>query len=272
MTFIPKKLRLLPLSIAVITALSFSTAAFAATVNYETSYGLDNYNNVTVSATATGVVSGDEITFLVNTVPTGTGGTIANNDIVYIDQQKATSSIEKFTFTTKDSKFSSYSSAVKFGSSGAGYTYTAQKSSNVLNTASPRLVTNPVALIKSTSNTVVADNYILAFGTIANGGGGVGVYEYGILYSETSGELEKLTTYESVNLLNSVSGISKKFPASNINTSRNNKDQFAIKLINYTSGKLQDGKYVYTRTYVAYADATGKNVVTLGNIVPTQCN
>lgn len=288
MTFIPKKIRLLPLSIAVMTALSFSTVAFATTtnVNYVTSYGLDG-TNVTVSATATGVVSGDQITFLVNTKPlSGLEADISKDDILYIDQQVATSSVVNFTFTTTNGKFtdSTYAYAVKFGASGTAsgtdYHYATTNSSNILYSASPRLVTNPLALVQSTSGTLLKDKFVLAFGNITNGGSGVGTYDYGILYSTVSGELDKVTTYEYVtsllstrdpingDLTFSFAPHSRKFAGSNRNTS----DQFAVKLIDNSSGKLQGGNKIYTRTYAAYTDTAGKNVVTLGNIIETTCN
>ena len=258
MTFIPKKIRLLPLSVALMTALSFSSGVFAATT-FQTSYTVGT-NVVTVKSevSANVDVGGKQVTYLVNRKPE-VGVPIAATDIIYIDQKAAeTDGSVFFQFTTPTTNLD-LNTSITFGSE-TGTAITKDLTNGVKPNdvlfwpLLPRLVTASDTVTKSITGTSWS-NYLRMFGTVTNSGSSD---KYGILFSRTAGEIDKIDTYSKINALGTdKAAIVQKFPALGKNTN----NQFSIELVNSGSGFLNAGKKCYVRTYATYNDGTTDVVV-----------
>lgn len=263
MIFIPKKLRILPLSVAVITALSCSTSVFAA--SYVTTTTYTGTSTVTVSSTISGAEADEQITYLVHK-----GTPVTEGNIVYIDQDAASSTgSASFKFTTSHLNLSATTS-IKFGAENTPTNeITATETNKILNLTNPRIMSLSDTVLKSVIGSNNANNSLITFGTIA---GGEATDFCGILFSEdasaTTGIAKEFTATE-LGLLVTNSGTVKKFPALGRNglygTDANH--QFAIKLVDGGSGFLKSSTATipvmtyYTRAYGIY-----NGTVTLGDV------
>lgn len=287
MTFIPKKSRIIPLSVALITALSMGTVAFA-DATYYTSYGI-NANTATVTSTISGLdATSQQVTFLVNKTHNPATPIVAS-DIIYIDQRDSASATSlDFQFTTPTSNLS-INTSVKFGTSSATTIVAGTEAadgrgipSDILWVSSPTLSRSVVSSDNIFKSLVANEptNYLLTFGTLTNA---TADDECGILFADGTVEgaqtaLAKLgaensessDNYATITALTPISPSVRKFPS----LGRNSSNQFAIKLVNETSSIFvrDSGKTCYIRTYAIYNKGTATapiNVVYLGPVQST---
>jgi len=241
MTFIPKKIRLLPLSVALITALSLGTSVFSAATLQPpiTTYDAGT-QKVTVSSTVDGVANNEEVTYLVKQ-------TLTPYDIIFIDQKNSllTTSVT-FSFTTAYTNLN-YAATVNFGTA-----TTAKNTPAVPDLFLTRSITGSNTALGTRVSNDSANN-LLCFGTLTNSTTGLdkiesdnAIEEYGILFADNN-------NYSSLNSISTIAGLDqtttiKKFPA----WGKNATGQFAVNLVNGGSSLLQAGTTCHTRTYVKY--------------------
>lgn len=247
MKFMTKKSRLLPLSVALITTLSFATSAFAATYVTTTTYNFVD-NTVNVSSTVSGVATNEEITYLVNKVPYD-----SPSDIIYIDQKNSASSNDvNFSFTTAQMNIG-LDTSIKFGAATTTPLSPVLSGKDNVLLLPARVLTHSDTVISSIYSHE-ASNYMISFGTITNW---TVNDEYGLLFSKNPSAITNISTYAQVSALNSASGTVKKYPS----LGKNANNQFAIKLVNGFGDNLTAGTY-YTRTYTL----CDYDVVVLGEV------
>lgn len=259
MTFIPKKIRLLPLSVALITTLSLGTSAFAATCTTTTTYIGDS--KVSVTSKITGASSPDQITFLV-----AKANPSSTSDFVYIDQTAADSNGEAtFKFSTHSDNLG-IGATVKFGAQ----TTTSFSGNNVPFSITDQ-VPEPATRRMSDPGTPLAPYNadetalsITAFGRLLNG---TASDSCGILLSTDLTQISKTYDYSEVNAMTTLTTPVRKFAAlgaiSGINGGRTVDNKFAIQLVNGSGAGafLVAGTTYYTRTYGVY-----NSLVTFGEV------